>query len=78
VERGYLRLKRRYLVRPLYLHQYSTCLMLESRNLPQIRLPSSNIPIPMRKTGLRSKFLYAFPHEAWNAAMVKKKADAYL
>jgi hypothetical protein len=48
------------------------------QNSPHIKLPSSKIPMPMRKTGLSEKYLYALPHVDWNDAMVRKKADAYL
>jgi hypothetical protein len=63
---------------PILYQHFTGLSFFECQNLPHIKLPISKTPIPMRKMSFRSKYLYAFPHEAWKAAMVKKKADAYL
>lgn len=43
----------------------------------QIKDPISNQKIDTKKVVLSGKYLYAFPHVAWNEATVKKKAEPY-
>jgi hypothetical protein len=44
---------------------------------PLAILPISKRKIEVKNVVFNAKYLYAFPHEDWKAAMVKKKADPY-